>query len=41
MQRLEDPKPGDGCGYVVKVEESEKNLIQILERNGVKVLGVE
>ena len=41
VQRLEDPKPGDGCGYVVKVEESEKNLIQILERNGVKVLGVE
>lgn len=41
VQRLENPQPGDGCGYVLKAEENGKNLIQILERNGVKVLGVE
>ena len=25
VKRLENPKPGDGCGYVVKAEESDRN----------------
>ena len=39
--RLENPKPGDGCGYVVKAEESDKNAIEILEKNSIRILGYE
>ncbi|MDE5995311.1 MAG: DUF3343 domain-containing protein [Eubacterium sp.] len=39
--RLENPKPGDGCGYVVKAEESNKDIIGILEKNSIRVLGYE
>lgn len=39
--RLENPKPGDGCGYVVKAEESNRNVIEILENNAIRVLGYE
>lgn len=41
IQRLDNPAPGDGCGYVVKAEDNGKNIREILERNGVRVIGVE
>lgn len=41
VSRLENPQPGDGCGYVVKAEESDKNIIEILERNSIRILGYE
>ena len=39
VKRLENPKPGDGCGYVVKAEESD--IMEILEKNAIRVLGYE
>lgn len=39
--RLDNPKPGDGCGYVVKVQENDKNIVDILEKNSIRVLGVD
>lgn len=41
VKRLDNPKPGDGCGYVVKAEESNRNIIEILEKNSIRVLGYE
>ena len=41
MQRLENPAPGDGCGYVLRVEDRNGNAVDLLERNGIKILGVE
>ncbi|MDE6385033.1 MAG: DUF3343 domain-containing protein [Eubacterium sp.] len=41
VQRLENPSPGDGCGYVIKTEDNSRNAKEILEKNGIRVLGVE
>ena len=41
LQRLENPGPGDGCGYVLKTEERNKDVAQILEESGVRILGVD
>ena len=41
MQRLENPAPGDGCGYVLRVEDRRENAVELLQRNGIKILGVE
>lgn len=41
VQRLDNPAPGDGCGYVVRVEENGRNIKEILEKNGIRVLGAE
>lgn len=40
IKRLEDPKPGDGCGYVLMVENADK-AVSILNKAGIRVLGVE
>ena len=40
ISRLENPSAGDGCGYVVVVP-SECKAIDILNRNKVRILGVE
>ncbi|MDE5605614.1 MAG: DUF3343 domain-containing protein [Eubacterium sp.] len=40
--RLENPKPGDGCGYVVKVDDrGDKNVIEILKNHSIRILGYE
>lgn len=41
IQRLDNPKPGDGCGYVIKTEAYKNNIIEILEKNSIRVLGYE
>ncbi len=41
IQRLDNPAPGDGCGYVIRTEDNGKNAREILERNGIRVLGTE
>ncbi len=41
VQRIENPKPGDGCGYALRTENSNKNPVRILESSGIRVLGVE
>lgn len=38
--RTQDPKPGDGCGYAIKINEADKDkAFSILERNSIRVLG--
>ncbi|MDE6659826.1 MAG: DUF3343 domain-containing protein [Eubacterium sp.] len=40
--RLENPKPGDGCGYAVKAEDrGDKDVIEILKNYSIRVLGYE
>ena len=41
IQRLENPSPGDGCGYVVRTEDKEQEVRKILEKNGIRILGTE
>lgn len=40
IRRLENPKPGDGCGYVIKVED-EDSAVSALRKAGLRILGVE
>ena len=42
ITRIEKPEAGDGCGYVIRISPSvAKGAVEVLERNGVKILGVE
>ena len=41
IQRLENPVPGDGCGYVIRTEDNEHHIKAHLERNGIRILGTE
>ena len=41
LQRLENPMPGDGCGYVIAVSETAENALEILKNNGIRILGVD
>lgn len=41
IKRLENPKPGEGCGYVISVDEDVGNAVQLLKKNGLRVLGVD
>ena len=38
--RLQNPQPGEGCGYAVKVEDrGDKNIIEILKNHSIRILG--
>ena len=42
LSRLQNPKPGDGCGYILKVYNAgREKAIHILENSGINILGVE
>lgn len=42
ITRIENPKPGDGCGFVLKIEKTEiDRALQILRKNGIRIMGVE
>lgn len=42
ITRIDNPKPGDGCGFVLRVYTSEvESVLTILKNNGVRVMGVE
>jgi hypothetical protein len=42
VSRLQNPKPGDGCGYVIRANEKDKyEIIHILKKEGINILGVE
>lgn len=42
LSRLQNPKPGDGCGYVIKMSADDQNkVLRILLRSGINILGVE
>lgn len=38
--RMENPQPGDGCGYMIKVRKEEGDSVHILQNNGIRILGV-
>ena len=40
IRRLENPGPGDGCGYVIAVEDADE-AVRILNKAGLRILGVE
>ncbi len=40
IRRLENPGPGDGCGYVIAVEDADE-AVRILHKAGLRILGVE
>lgn len=40
ISRIQNPGPGDGCGYIVSVS-GDKSVLDILRSNGIKILGVE
>lgn len=40
FHRLENPQPGDGCGYAVIVNGNKDEILQIINTIRVKILGV-
>lgn len=40
IRRLVNPGPGDGCGYVIAVEDADE-AVRILHKAGLRILGVE
>lgn len=38
--RMDNPQPGDGCGYMIKVNKEESEAVHILQNNGIRILGV-
>ena len=40
IRRSENPGPGDGCGYVIAVEDADE-AVRILNKAGLRILGVE
>lgn len=42
IRKLPNPKPGDGCGYVLLVDEQDlQRSLSRLERAGIRVLGAQ
>lgn len=41
VRKLENPSPRDGCGYVLRVFADSDEPIKIIERNGIRVSGVD
>ena len=42
VSRLQNPKAGDGCGYVIRANERNRDeIIHILKKDGINILGVE
>lgn len=41
VRKLEHPTKADGCGYVLRLNSESSEPIHLLEKNGIKVLGVD
>lgn len=42
VTRISNPKPGDGCGFVLRIEEKDvAAALEILKHNGIRIMGVE
>lgn len=42
ISRIENPKPGDGCGFVIIVNKSVlEDSLSLLKQNGIRIMGVE
>ncbi len=40
VERIDNPGPGDGCGYMLKISENNKEAADLLKNNGISILGV-
>lgn len=40
VERIENPGLGDGCGYMLKISENNKDAADLLRNNGISILGV-
>lgn len=38
--RIDNPQPGDGCGYMLKIKKEDSDAIHILKNNGIRILEV-
>jgi hypothetical protein len=42
LSRIENPRPNEGCGYVIRVEANSQNdVTKILQNSKITVFGVE
>ena len=41
IKRIENPQPGDGCGYVLAVDGDADEAVRLLKKSGLRVLGVD
>ena len=41
MNRLQNPAPGEGCGYVINVRADDDEPVYALKSNGIDIIGVE
>lgn len=41
IRKLEHPSKSDGCGYVLRINEEAQEAAGLLEKNGIKVTGVD
>lgn len=41
IQRIQNPRSGDGCGYTILVSSSASKAQQLLIENGIRIVGVE
>ena len=41
MSRLQNPVPGEGCGYVINVRADDDEPVYALKSNGIDIIGVE
>lgn len=41
VTRLENPSKSDGCGFVIKVYDSQDRVTDILSKNGIRILGAD
>lgn len=41
IKKIENPSKTDGCGYALEVESADKAPVNLLEKNRIKVRGVE
>lgn len=41
LKRIENPSPGDGCGYALEVYSADESVIKELENAKINILGVD
>lgn len=41
IQKIQNPKNGDGCGYVILVNSAASKAERYLIENGIRIVGVE
>lgn len=41
IERISDPKPGDGCGYAIIVNNREDEAESLFRENGIRIVGID